>query len=408
MMLNINDNFKTLIPTLSSDEFSQLEENIIRDGIREPLSIWNDTIIDGHNRYEIATKHDLIFETKNYNFENEENVIEWIIKNQLGRRNLTAEQKAYLIGLQYEREKKRKEDNLKQNLPNRQNVASDNTAKTIGKQHNISDRTVERNALYTKAIDTIAQNTTPDIKDKILSGETKLTKQDTIKLANIEPEKQKVIVNKVVDEGIAVEKAIKEIKAENRKEEIKEKIKDNSSESQSVDIYSINKKYRVIYADPAWSYNDKCENGGVQARGANGVYPTMSISEICKLPVKSIADDNAVLFLWVTSPLLEECFEVIKAWGFKYKSSFVWDKIQHNMGHYNSVRHELLLICTKGSCTPDNKKLFDSVQSIERLEHSKKPEEFRNIINELYLFGNKIELFSRNVVNGWDCWGNMI
>ena len=132
----------------------------------------------------------------------------------------------------------------------------------------------------------------------------------------------------------------------------------------------------------------------------------MSIAELCDLPVADIAEDNAVLFLWTTSPILEECFQVIKAWGFKYKASFVWDKIKHNMGHYNSVRHEFLLICTRGSCTPDVVKLFDSVQSIERTEHSKKPEKFREIIDTLYTHGNRVELFARQPADGWEVWGN--
>jgi N6-adenosine-specific RNA methylase IME4 len=78
------------------------------------------------------------------------------------------------------------------------------------------------------------------------------------------------------------------------------------------------------------------------------------------------------------------------------------------MGHYNSVRHEVLLICTKGSCTPENVKLFDSVQTIEKTKkHSEKPEEFREIINTLYPSGKKIELFRRgDAPNGWSVWGN--
>ena len=77
------------------------------------------------------------------------------------------------------------------------------------------------------------------------------------------------------------------------------------------------------------------------------------------------------------------------------------------MGHYNSVRHELLLIATKGSCVPDNRKLYDSVQTIERSDkHSEKPEEFRNIIETLYTFGKKIELFSRTKKEGWETYGN--
>jgi N6-adenosine-specific RNA methylase IME4 len=139
--------------------------------------------------------------------------------------------------------------------------------------------------------------------------------------------------------------------------------------------------------------------------GAKDHYPLMSIKDICDLPIKDIVQDNAVLFLWVTSPLLEECFDVIRCWGFKYKTSFVWDKVKHNMGHYNSVRHEFLLICTRGSCVPDTPKLFDSVQTVERTEHSEKPPAFREIIDTLYVPGQRIELFARTRADGWDTWG---
>lgn len=176
-------------------------------------------------------------------------------------------------------------------------------------------------------------------------------------------------------------------------------------------------KYRVVYADPPWSYGDKADTGlsrsgvttsagSVQSGGTGRHYPSMSIAELCELEIKSICEPNAVLFLWVTSPLLAECWPVIKAWGFAYKSSFVWDKVKHNMGHYNSVRHELLLICTRGSCMPDEPEMVDSVQSIERTTHSTKPEEFRAIIDRLYPHGKRIELFARKETDGWDTYGN--
>lgn len=167
-------------------------------------------------------------------------------------------------------------------------------------------------------------------------------------------------------------------------------------------------KYRVIYADPPWRYGNSGVIGATDNYGhAQRHYPDMSIQELCGLPIKQLANDNAVLFLWVTSPLLEECFAVINAWGFKYKTSFVWDKVKHNFGHYNSVRHELLLVCTRGSCTPDNLKLFDSVQVIEKTKkHSQKPAEFRDIIDTLYPLGKRIELFAREAADGWEVWGN--
>jgi len=172
-------------------------------------------------------------------------------------------------------------------------------------------------------------------------------------------------------------------------------------------------KYRVLYADPPWSYGNTWSGGeekfSERWTAAETHYPSMTISELCAMgnDIKDITESNAVLFLWVTSPLLEECFPVIKAWGFKYKTSFVWDKVGHNFGHYNSVRHEFLLVCTRGSCTPDVTELVDSVQSIEKSRtHSEKPEEFRTIIDTLYPHGKRLELFARTQAEGWEVWGN--
>ena len=107
--------------------------------------------------------------------------------------------------------------------------------------------------------------------------------------------------------------------------------------------------------------------------------------------------------------MLERSFPIIEAWGFEYKTFFVWDKVKHNVGYYNSVRAELLLICTRGSCTPDTGKLIDSVQTIERSnKHSEKPEEFYNIIEAMYDHGRKLELFSRKARPGWDVDGNEV
>lgn len=234
----------------------------------------------------------------------------------------------------------------------------------------------------------IAKNILPEVQEVI--KEKDIPKTQALKIARLEPEQQVKIAQKIVNDGA---KSIIDARRLIKKEEVHETPR-------------IEGKYRIIYADPPWQYNDKRDGN---TTGAEDHYPTMSIQELCELPVKELADENAVLFLWVTSPMLEECFEVIKTWGFKYKTSFVWDKVKHNMGHYNSVRHELLLVCTKGSCLPDNNKLFDSVVSIERSDkHSEKPEYFREIIDTLYPYGKRIELFARKKADGWDVWGNQI
>jgi N6-adenosine-specific RNA methylase IME4 len=180
-----------------------------------------------------------------------------------------------------------------------------------------------------------------------------------------------------------------------------------TAEARSVRLSLPDAKYRIVYADPPWQYRDKADAGAVQSEGAAMKYPTMSIAELCDLNVKDICDDDAVLFLWVTSPLLFECQPVIKAWGFSYRASFIWDKVKHNHGHYNSVRHEFLLVCVRGSGVPDVPTQHDSVQVIERTGHSKKPARFRELIDEMYPTGKRIELFARTPPRSpWQGWGN--
>lgn len=260
-----------------------------------------------------------------------------------------------------------------------------------------------------------AENLIPEAKS--ILREKEITKTEATLLAKEEPTQQKRIT-KILQDGkvTTIKDAQKEIKKEEKKQELVEKKQEyeerveqvkKEDNPKRVDIENTDKKFRIIYADPCWSYNDKQNTD--KLGGAEKHYDTMSIRELSELPVKEITEDNAVLFLWVTSPLLEESFEVIKAWGFKYKTSFIWDKIKHNMGHYNSVRHEFLLIATKGSCTPDNKKLYDSVQSIERTEHSAKPKEFMDIIDDLYVYGDRLEMFAREGDReNWLYWGNEI
>lgn len=228
-------------------------------------------------------------------------------------------------------------------------------------------------------------------------------------IANADSEAKSRVIKQIKASGdvITPHRVAKDLKREEQ-EQRRQAVKNTVSENISI---TRQKKYRVVYADPPWYYgNDisKAKSGSSYTRPEDH-YPTMKTSEICDLPVRDIVEDNAVLFIWVTSPLLEESFSVVNAWGFTYKTSFVWDKVGHNFGHYNSVRHEFLLICTKGSCTPDNKKLIDSVQTIEKSRtHSEKPVAFYEIIESMYTQGGKIELFARSKREGWDSFGNQL
>jgi len=125
----------------------------------------------------------------------------------------------------------------------------------------------------------------------------------------------------------------------------------------------------------------------------------MSIAQLCEMGtgIRNASEPDAVLFLWVTAPMLPDGLELVKAWGFTFKTHYIWYKVKHNFGHYSSVRHENLFICTRGNCTPPEAKAqqYNSVVSLERSDrHSEKPEYFRELIDRLYPHGNRIELFA--------------
>lgn len=172
-----------------------------------------------------------------------------------------------------------------------------------------------------------------------------------------------------------------------------------------------NKKYEIIYADPAWEYKQSGSRGTAKQH-----YQTMSTEEICALPVREIATDNAILFLWATFPNIAEALKVIKAWGFEYKTAaFVWikkNKLSNTnfwgMGAYTRANAEVCLLGvskkTKAAQMVINRGVHQIIEApIGR--HSEKPAIVRDKIIELLGDRPRIELFARHVIDGWDGWG---
>jgi N6-adenosine-specific RNA methylase IME4 len=357
MTPSINPKFHALIPPLTTDELAQLETNLLADGCRDPLVTWNGVLLDGHNRFDICQRHKLPFNTVEMEFADEDAACDWIDANQLGRRNLTPDQRANILGRRVVRaERKQGERTDLTPCPSGTKSKRD-TIGEIAKDKGVSRRTAYRAANRYKAIE---------------------------KLAETAPEEARA-----VRDGL---KRFNEVRREMKRAEVQ--VVENLPDA----------KFRVIYADPPWKYGDQLTEDYGPARFH---YPSMTIKELCAMPVRNLTDPDAVLFLWVTSPLLFECVPIIEAWGFTYKTSIVWWKKAHNMGHYVSNQHEFLLICTRGSCTPDNKKLLPSVLVVKRGKHSAKPKEAREMIDQMYPYGKRIELFARGKLTmPWESWGN--
>ena len=197
--LKIDREFQELIRPLFKNEYLQLEENLLADGCREPISVWNDVIVDGHNRYRICTQHEIPFAVEEMYFSCREEAIAWICANQLGRRNLTEESRKYLIGKQYESEKiiSRRHAIYQSSteestaLPYESfNPASDSrpaetrkkTGERIAEENHISHGTVEKYSVYAKAIEEIRKKE-PHMATKILSGRYKISHKGVLTLA---------------------------------------------------------------------------------------------------------------------------------------------------------------------------------------------------------------------------------
>lgn len=371
---------------MDAKRFDELKSDIEKHGQQLPIIICDGQILDGRNRMQACSE--LGIEPKTQQFDGDAWAYVWSLNGT--RRDLVAEQR-YLIW-------KRCSEHSAEFQATKKKMAA-----AANKKRSEATQTQPRNSDGTVAekAPVVAHSVPlPDEKGKAHKDRKERAKQSNTnhgavwrgdKLYNERPD----LAEKVMAGEIKPAEAHRQM----RKGEVSQKIEELPEN-----------KFTVIYADPPWKYNDSQAVKGDYGTGtgaANNHYPSMTMTELRELDVPSLAAPDAVLFLWATCPLLEDALTICKAWGFKYKAQFVWDKIKHNMGHYNSVRHELLLICTKGSCTPENVKLFNSVQSIERQEHSKKPEEFRSIIETLYPSGKKIELFRRgDAPEGWSIWGN--
>jgi len=173
------------------------------------------------------------------------------------------------------------------------------------------------------------------------------------------------------------------------------------------------KKYQIIYADPAWSYNN-FQGKGKSHGDVSAHYKTLTVDEIKSLEISKISDDNCMLFLWVTYPNLIEGIDVLKAWGFEYKTvGFTWVKTNKNgsyysgLGFYTNSNAEICLIGRKGKFERNSKKVKQLVVDNLR-EHSRKPDCIRDRIIELCGDLPRIELFARQKTPGWDVWGNQI
>ena len=369
-MIEIKEEFKNLIPALSAEEYTQLEANILNEGIREPIITWNGYIIDGHNRYDIATRFDLEYKTTSKHFATEESVKEWMILNQFGRRNLSNYQRSVLALQLEEVFKEKAKDNLSKGGKGFLISEKVNTNKEISNIANVGKDTIAK-------VKKIQEKAPEEVKQKLATGE------------------------------VSINAAYKEIKKEEKKEQRIEEINKQLIEIETGNMPELEGLFDVISVDPPWNYEGENKNitsfDSVGRRVANP-YPEMKTEQIKKieLPLKK----DSIVFLWTTHKFLPDAFQILKEWNLEYKATLVWNKEKIGMGAWFRMQCEFCLVGIKGKPYFENTKYRDILTEARR-EHSRKPDCFFSMIEEITL-GRRLEYFSREKRNGWEVFGNDI
>lgn len=419
--IRVNQKFKDLIPPLTADERKQLEENILKDGVRDPLVVWEGTLVDGHNRYEIARKHGLEYRVVEKEFRDEDEATLWIIDNQFGRRNLPDVDRIMLSqkrsGVLAEMAKKRQKEAVSRANAEKPKRAGDNSFsfiifdKTETKMYDDIDseqKPTQINHVLAWKEPKEQQEREPAEKPKPVHVQAEIAKMAGVsqgKVAQFEQiQKKKPELIKEIREGnMTIGGAYKEVKRqekaaaqESKREENYEKVEKLESPLDAQGLF------QTIVIDPPWDWGDE---GDVNQFGrAKPEYHTMPISEIESLPVNKIADDNCHLYLWVTNRSLPKAFRLIEAWGFRYITCLTWVKPSIGMGNYFRGSTEQVLFAVKGSQMLKRRDVGTHFEAKRGDGHSAKPDEFYLLV-ESCSYGPYIDVFGRKERDGWTVWG---
>lgn len=364
-----------LLPDLAADDYERLRADIRERGVLVPIEVdEHGNVLDGHHRKRIADELgiDCPSVTRIGMAEHEKRL--HAVALNLARRHLTDAQKVAL-GMTIE-------PDVAENARRRMSEAGAKAAP--GKP--------------AASAATISEKREPRRTDDEVAQQVGLGSGDTYRRAKATITKAERVAPHVAEKAKAGELTMREVAKEVRSAEKAQKVAE--IRSRPVPKLDAEGPWPVIYADPPWRYEH-----AEPSRSLDNQYPTMTLEDICAMNVP--AADDAVLFLWATSPKLTEALQVMDAWGFDYRTCMVWVKDRIGMGYYARQRHEILLIGRRGNLpVPEPSDRPDSVIEAPLGRHSEKPAEFAETIARMYPHLPKVELFARQARLGWDAWGN--
>jgi N6-adenosine-specific RNA methylase IME4/ParB-like chromosome segregation protein Spo0J len=385
-----------LIPPMSLEDYQNLLDDIKRNGILQPIDItYNNVILDGHHRVKAARElgiKEVEVRIPELLYVDED---EYLISVAVNRRHLTEGQKAVLANEYRKILSKKLNVDKNSDQPHNEKGRFLPISETVSENGNEKEKNDARKEASNKfkvsewKVRTVQEieKTAPEVYEKLGSGDLQIHEAKII--AQLPEDKRETVLEKKLETGKDIRSIVRDFNNTERNQNVKP-IPDG--------------KFSIIYADPPWEY----EHSISTTREIENHYPTLELEKIKKIKVPS--DDNAMLFLWTPAPKIEEALDVVKAWGFSYRTCMVWVKDKIGTGYYSRGKHELLLIGTKGEGIglplPENRP--ESVIFADRTEHSKKPDIFYEIIEKMYPKHSRIELFARSKREGWEAWGNEI
>jgi N6-adenosine-specific RNA methylase IME4 len=371
-----------VFPLIEGDEFEALVADIAAHGQRQKIVMLDGKILDGRNRYRacLAAKVKPRFEPYAGS-----DPVGFVVSCNLRRRHLDSSQRAIAAAKLATLVRGRRGKGVA-------GLSAAQAAELL----NVSTRSVG-------AATVVRNKGAAELRAEVEAGRLPVSVAAT--LAELPADRQAEVVAQGEREIIAAAKAIRARKSEARRQERVGRIREIAQGG--APLTSVAEKFPVIYADPPWRY--EFPKMGDTDRSIENHYPTMSLDEICALPVGDLATPDAVLFLWITVPLTYHVWpRVGEAWGgFEFRSEICWDKVRTATGWWTRNRHEKLLIATRGKMPlPARADVPESLFARERGEHSAKPDLFYPLIEKMYPDLPRIELFARQTRLGWSAWGN--
>ncbi len=381
-----------MLPVMGGNEYLALKSDIQTHGVHESIKLYQGMILDGRHRFRACQELDIPPKIEQWTGTDAR---QYVLSINLKRRHLTAGQRAlaaaYMVAMSSRGRNQHTNKGAAVAAPSQEEAAA---------LFDISPDSIQR-------AKKVLADADPVIIEMVRKDELAIAKA-----AQVAKLPKKDQLKALRSKKIEILAQAEDIKAKKCAEVRKERIKTIQTRvANNKPLSTAGGPFSLIYADPPWRYEATGKSGS-RLRIENQ-YPTMALEDICALPVASICDDDAMIFMWSPSSLIPHALQVMRAWGFDYSTQLVWHKKGGQVPYMGQVfyqAHETLLVGKRGNGLPvplsENK--VSSVIEAPRTDHSKKPELVYDMLEKMYPESkdNFCELFARNAHEGWSSWGN--